>query len=76
MWKICDKIKEKRRERKKVEVQYVYGMSQEGYVSCEGFVEKLPDLSGQYCDLAVFKRRLSLAEERDNELTYLGEIEV
>lgn len=57
-------------------MQYVYGMSQEGYLACEGFVEKLPDLSGQYCDLAVFKRRLSLAEERDNELTYLGEIEV
>lgn len=57
-------------------MQYVYGMSRDWAIACEGFVEKLPDLSGQYCDLAVFNRRLSLAEERENELTYLGEIEV
>lgn len=56
-------------------MQYVYGVSREGYVACEGTAERVPDLTKTFVDLIVTKSRLSEAEEKDNDLTYLGKIE-
>ena len=58
-----------------MEVQYVYGMRRSGYVACEGLVDVVPDLTNTFSDLAITKERLSEAEERENDLTYLGNIE-
>ena len=57
------------------EVQYVYGCGVEGKVLCEGLVEQLTDSSDSFCDLAIFRRKLSESEESVNKLTYLGRIE-
>jgi hypothetical protein len=58
-----------------VVLQYVYGVSREGYVACEGLVEIVPDLTKKFLDLVITKKRLSEVEEKDYELTYLGKIE-
>lgn len=55
--------------------QYVYGCGDKGKVLGDGLVEQLTDLSDTFYDLAIFRRKLSEAEEREHGLTYLGKIE-
>ena len=39
-----------------VVLQYVYGVSREGYVACEGLVEIVPDLTKKFLDLVITKK--------------------
>ena len=57
-------------------MQYVYGCGVDGKLICEGLLEQLTDLSDTFYDLAIFNRKLSESEEKQNRLTYLGKIEV
>lgn len=55
---------------------WVYGMRLRGFApGCqpmEGFVEREDDPDGKYWDILLYDRPLTLEEERDYELNYIG----
>lgn len=57
-------------------MRFYYGMRQRGFSpGCqpkEGFIERTDDPSGRYYDIISYSKKLSLRDERNYDLVFIG----